>query len=367
VSNYAAAYARDLLELVIPTKALDFKRQTWLLCRSAALRMKTFFSLFLLPCCVFAATTRPQFEVIEVTSAYEGNLFYFGPFRINNSNQIVGAFPTPAGNAYHGFLWQNGMLDDLGLGIAKDINDFGHYIGNVTSAVFQTVFPSLIPYAINNAGQVVGESEHHAFISDSNGLVLFPEEGFVQQSVAVAVNNSGVATGRAVIDSAPRRAFLFTANGSMAIGPTLKLHSSQGVGINDAGHVLLQATQTNGHTKRIYSYLYRDGELTPLPSLPGYRHLNAEAINNANEVVGFVGRTVHDHGDAGLGSFVVSLSAAFLYSNGTSYNLNRLLKKSSRGWHVIEGIDINDTGSIVALASRANTRERVVLLRRMTQ
>ncbi len=327
--------------------------------------MKLFFSLLLMPFCVLAAT-RPQFEVIDVAAVSVGNVYYLGPLRINNSNQIVGAFPAPSGGAIHGFFWQNNILNDLGPGIVKDINDVGQYIGSVTSAVFQSMEPSLNPRAINNAGQVVGESERHAFIADSNGLAVFPVEGNVQESVALAVNNSGVATGRVLFDSPPRRAFLFTTNGSVAIGPALKLFFSEGVAINDAGHVAIVAVQTNGHSHRNYSYMYRDGALTPLRSVAGYPNVNAVAMNNSDEVVGFVGRNARQFPNTPP-SFLVSISAGFLYSNGKSYNLNRLLTKSSRGWRVTDPLDINDSGWIVARAARRGERERVVLLRPVSQ
>jgi uncharacterized membrane protein len=329
--------------------------------------MKIFFSLFLLPVCVLAAETRPQYEVIDVARTSLGNHYYFGPLRINNSNQIVGAFPAPGSlSEFQGFLWQDGLLQELGTGVVQDINDFGDYIGSVTGAVFQTMAPSLMPRAINNAGQVVGEASQHAFFSDSNGLVLFPIEGSVQQSVALAVNNAGIATGRALFDSGPRRAFIFTTNGSMSIGPVLKLSSSQGVAINDAGHVAIAATQTNGHKKRLYSYLYRDGELTQLRPLPGYPHVNAEAMNNSDEVVGFLGHTVRDFSTNNPPHLLVSISAGFLYSNGKQYNLNRLLTKSSRAWRVTHPLDINDSGWIVARAVREGESGRVVLLRRVS-
>lgn len=326
--------------------------------------MKTAFCLWLVPLCVLAAT-RPQYEVIDVTNVYSGDQVYFGALRINNSNQIIGAVPRPGHlGEYRGFLWQDGALQRLGLGVVEDINDFGQYVGSLTGAVFQTVEPDLRPRAINNAGQVVGESSGHAFLSDSNGLVLFPIEGVVTQSVAVAVNNSGVATGRVGIDSAPPRAFIFTTNGSMGIGPVLKLSLSRGVAINDAGHVALLTIQTNRHSRRVYSYLFRDGELTKLRPVSGYLHVNAEAVNNSDEVVGFVGRTLRGFSGSGPHPFFITISAGFLYSNGKQYNLNRLLTKSSRGWTVTRPLDINDAGWIVARAHRRGEAERVVLLRR---
>jgi hypothetical protein len=155
--------------------------------------MKIAFCLLLIPFCVLAATpASPHYEVIDVASTTSGNRYYFGPLRINNSNQIIGSLPTPGSlDEFQGFLWQDGILQGLGTGVVQDINDFGEYIGSVTGAVFQSMAPILIPRAINNAGQVVGESNQQAFLSDSNGPVLFPIEGSVQQSVAYAVNNSG--------------------------------------------------------------------------------------------------------------------------------------------------------------------------------
>lgn len=335
------------------------------------------FCVLLFPSCVLAATI-PQFEVIDVTNVYViPDSFnpipypYFGPVRINNSNQIIGAVPVAKQHKFkefQGFLWQDGVFQGLGTGVVEDINDFGDYIGSVTGAVLQAVAPSLNPHAINNAGQVVGEMDDHAFLWDSNGMVPFPTDSSVSRSIAYAVNNFGVATGTASINGGKYVPFLFTSDASMAIGPTTNTSWSRGVAINDAGHVALVVMHTNGSSRRLCTYLYRDGELTQLRSIRGLRHVRATAMNNSDEIIGYAGRTARDHFSTSRPrAFLMTVSAGFLYSNGEQHNLDRLLTKSSRGWHVSEPLDINDSGSIVARASWRGKPSRVVMLRRVLE
>lgn len=52
-------------------------------------------------------------------------------FAVNESGQVVGQAYQAIGDMYHAFLWQNGVLTDLGgsSSSAYDINDVGQVVG----------------------------------------------------------------------------------------------------------------------------------------------------------------------------------------------------------------------------------------------
>jgi hypothetical protein len=311
------------------------------------------------------AASRPQFDVVPLIGDASNVLGFStnlpGPslnLRINNSNQVAGTLVIRTGGShFESYLWSNGNLQMLGNGRIEDINDAGAYIGSAPGSVFQSEFV----HGINNAGQVVGE-DPHPFLWDSNGFRYFPFNGVAGQAYVRAVNNFGVATGGAISNNS-YQAFIFTVSNVVDIGQIPKISLSEGKAISDQGHVVLTATYTNRSTKRIRSYLYHDNRLTRLPTLPGNPHTWAQSMNNSDEIVGFIGPTAHSFGTNA--PFAVAQAAGFLYSRGKLYNLNKLLTKSSRGWHVSNALDINDAGTIVAHARRPFEPEQPVLLRRV--
>ncbi len=106
-----------------------------------------------------------------------------GPFSyasgINNFGQIVGQSGV-SGSPSHAFLWIDGVMTDIGEGIAKAINDTGQIVGsfglweNGTAVALNDLLQenhgwlNLYGRDINNSGQIVGEGliggEVHAFL-----------------------------------------------------------------------------------------------------------------------------------------------------------------------------------------------------------
>ncbi|MBV9736521.1 MAG: DUF3466 family protein [Candidatus Eremiobacteraeota bacterium] len=90
----------------------------------------------------------------------------------------------------------------------------------------------------------------------------------------------------------------------------------------------------NGHA---FLWTSKNGT-TDLGTLAGDAVSYAYSINNRNQIVG----QSCTPGCAG--------SRAFLYENGTMYDLNTLLDSSSAGYSLIFANDINDEGTITGLA-----------------
>ena len=146
------------------------------------------------------------------------------------------------------------------------------------------------PYAINNAGQVVGFSGSRAFIWDAeNGMRDLGVLPGASWSIAYGINNKGQ-----VVGSSGKRAFIWDAeNGMRDLGVLPGHPSSVARDINDQGHVVgygeKNSTGTNGNsiTPRGRAFLWdvengmRD---LGVPSEGGFSY--AIGINDAGQIVG---------------------------------------------------------------------------------
>lgn len=109
------------------------------LCR--ALLMFSFLCFFSLS--VYA---EEQYSIIDLGTLGEHGS---GAFDINNASQIVGwsDIPGAEGNLFHAFLWENGVMTDLG-----------------------TLGRESIAYGINNSGQIAGRSTPYGFSHHFSGI-----------------------------------------------------------------------------------------------------------------------------------------------------------------------------------------------------
>ncbi|MGA2915163.1 MAG: PEP-CTERM sorting domain-containing protein [Sedimentisphaerales bacterium] len=160
---------------------------------------------------------------------------------INNSGQIIGGSYLNGTGGPHGFLWENGLMIDIGgnegtginnlgqvivdlelggndfiwqngqvtyvgdIGRTRKINDVGDIIGYDESGPHQSPVGFLltngnktmlgiqnIPYAVNNNRQVVGQAGSNAFIWDGvNGIRILDS----QYSIAYGINDNGQVVG----------------------------------------------------------------------------------------------------------------------------------------------------------------------------
>jgi len=140
-------------------------------------------------------------------------------------------------------------------------------------------------------------------------------------------------TGISVPSMAYERAFLYS-NGQMTnLGTLPEYYSSYGYAINNEGEVTgASGTSPVGPDHAI---LYSNGQMRDLGGLPGYSNNTGLAINDAGQVVGT--------------AFNVnsSISRAFLYSNGQMQDLNNMIDPSL-GLTLSDARAINDSGQIVA-------------------
>jgi len=201
------------------------------------------------------------------------------PLDMNRSEAVVGQRWN--GTAFHAFLWQDGVLNDLGT------------LGGPISGAF----------ALNDKGVVVGVSElpapgvAHAFVYKDGtmrdlGTVLGHED-----STANDINDRGIIVGFASTTGDDSVAFIGDVNGIRPLFDLPAPHAA--VAINNHGAVI--GTIGEG------SFLYEDGVLTRLEDIPAVRtnrwtRLYPVDINDRGWITGF---GVHEGTGPGLKAFLL--------------------------------------------------------------
>ena len=236
-----------------------------------------------------------------------------------------------------GFLYSNGILAPLAM-----------LDGSGSTA-----------FAINNAGQAVGESAPHAgSVSDA---ALFDNGGVTDLwtwGSANAINDNGQIVGEQTIGVSAQNGVkaysLLYHNGTVTnIGslPAPYNYGGEAFGINNSGQVV--GLSWNLGESVAHAYIYGNGTMTDLGLLPGFNNAQAVAIDNNGEVVGVLSPS--------MGSAERDRHA-FMYSNGTMYDLNSLLDDSGADWTLNVANSVNDHGAIVGEGINPSGKQDAFLL-----
>jgi probable HAF family extracellular repeat protein len=218
---------------------------------------------------------------------------------INNMGDVVGHAWTVSGNNADAFLWKNGHFTILGT------------LGGTQTAA----------YGINDSGKIVGHSllggsEHHAFLWDSGNMTD------LGMGVALSINNNSQITGYNVNS----HAVLWQNNMSIIDLGTLGGKYSWGKAINETGQIVGESFITGDSS--IHAFLWQDGTMDDIGTLPGYINSNAFGINDIGQVVGNSEISI----DGRL------YSEAFLWQDGkmTDLGMGTALAINNNGWIVGE-------------------------------
>jgi probable HAF family extracellular repeat protein len=177
-------------------------------------------------------------------------------------------------------------------------------------------------------------------------------------SNAYAVNNSGTVVGFTDVPGQWK-------NHAFAGGPrndigTLGGRGSAALGINDKGQVVgvsniatdPPAPASTGSYLTFepgHAFLYQNGKMQDLGTLPGFTNSGANGINAKGEIVGSVSNAGYSNIGEG-GHAAIALGHAALFDNGTITDLNTQIDPLS-GWLLQNAIAINDSGQILGVGT----------------
>jgi len=273
------------------------------------------------------------------------------PNGINNSGHVVGSRHFGFDGPLHAFLWTalDGMMD-LGTppgstqSIAYGINDADWVVGRgyrqptefvcCDRAFLWTPAEGMMDlgtlgggtataFAINNAGQVVGESTGATFVS-THAFLWTPTEGMIDlgtlggtTSTAFGINNAGQVVGVSTTSSGAKHAFLWTeASGMIDLGTNVRGDSSAAA-ISDSG--LIVGSRQDPFSSAAVLW-------TPSGSAidVGTGYSRAVGINARGEIVGFSG---------GARLWYPREDAAFDFPNWGTWIL------TAEGWTSVHGLN----------------------------
>lgn len=231
---------------------------------------------------------------------------------------------------------------------------------------------------MNDSGVVVGESHSNerfeqAFISTPgpNGtyqpVSLGSNGGTV--SAATGINNAGTAIGWTDVPGQWKN-HAFVGTSSNDIG-TLGGQNSAATAINDKGQVVGWSNIATDWTpptnpqsyytpQPTHAFLYQNGKMIDLGTLPGYADSAATAINASGLIVGHVSNTQDAIYTGSYSMFSSPVHAALFDPQTGPVDLNGLLPPNS-GWVLQDATGINASGQIVGWGTY-NGQEEAFLL-----
>jgi probable HAF family extracellular repeat protein len=306
-------------------------------------------------------TAIPVFQVVPVGPSG----FPSSATAINATGAVVGNYLQPDGS-YRAFLWRDGQSTELTMpaeavqtwasaisgsaqagGYSDSLSNAYGTIWNSSGTPLST--PGAYVMGMNAAGDAAGmaiggDGAGYAFVTRNGAITSLGQPGGGSWSTANAINDSGAAAGTAMTAAGRFSAFSATPAGVTNLLAGLGGANSYAKAINASGAVAGHAQLASGAMR---ATVWTDGLVVNLGSLGGVNSF-AYAINSLGQVAGYADLP----GGAG--------TAAFLYSEGTLYNLNGLIGAGS-GWDLLAAYGMNDAGQIVG-KGLYNGQEQAFLL-----
>lgn len=327
-----------------------------------------------------AGASAQQYTAVELGTLGGAGASAYG---VNDLGMVVGASLTES-EALHAFVWENGVMTDLGTLEGGDASE---------------------AFSVNNSGVIVGRSRNASGVdrpvrwTRAGGAWKIEDLGTFGGAFgwATRINASGQITGYASLSTGPYHAFLWT-NGSMldlgTLSYTGNLAYSQGLGLNDAGQTVGFAYKVLGGPEHGF---FHDGgkqlDITPVePSALAQGHsvtgdgfiagyISAPSTGGAfraavydpttknwNLIDPLPGTSEGFAYDISESRLVVGTSfslgfpntfIAFLYDGQTAYDLNEIT--TGEPGLISEARDISNTGLIAALGESGGNPAALLL------
>jgi len=282
-------------------------------------------------------------------------------FAINDLGQVVGNSRVPGDTTTHSFFYANGVMQDISVVNSGATRFFGYGLNNLGLVASCTSGNSIHPAIYNPFTQQ---------ITDLGTLGSETYDGFGN---ATGINDFGVAVGYSYFSSGAEHAFVYS-NGHMTDLRTLGGSSgvSDARAINNAGTIVGGSSYTVGGMVRAViwvhgsildisqgmqsdatdindsgdvvgtltaigrAYLWHNGTMQMLGTLPGGTSSYASGINNRGEIVG-----------TGYISTTNRLQYhAFIYRDGNMFDINNLVSTNS-GYVMANAFGINNSDQIL--------------------
>jgi probable HAF family extracellular repeat protein len=335
------------------------------------------FSPFLL---ISNSNAQSQFYNITDLGTLGGSTTFPGP--VNELGQTAGASATF--NGLHAYLWQDGVMQDLGTpngngAEATGLNESGQIVGftegqgQIFNAYFweNGTWTSLgtlpgsgldLSYAtdINNNGKIAGYSfNYYPDFNDRAWMWYggeFTDLGTLggTDSRALAINEMDQIVGWTQISESSNEThgFLWEAGNMTDLGILPYDVTSVANDINNVGQVCGTGSHPSGtYGTSTSAWIWENGTLTELPPYSSNFTLSAaNAINDLGQIVGYFRYTT-----------VSGAEFASLWENGTAVNLNDRIPAGS-GWDLVYATDINNAGQITAWGQAPDGQYRACLL-----
>jgi probable HAF family extracellular repeat protein len=253
----------------------------------------------------------------SLTPAPASGTTYGAANDINGSGQIVGYSYVSSAGQTHAFLYENGALKDISIGTGGSWAQ-----------------------AINESGQIAIYTNSGTYIYTNGSTRLVP--GSDQMFVPVAMNDSGQIAGT---QSGAGAATFYDGSKLINLAPLVPKTYSLATGLNNAGQVIGNGYSASGDDYQ--GFVYAAGAVHLLTA-PGSVQSYAESINNAGDVVGSIVNTD-------------KTVWPYLYRNGTMTNLNSLPGVAESGWVLTTASKINNAGQILAAGYLNGQPKRCVL------
>ncbi|MFH0891866.1 MAG: PKD domain-containing protein [Candidatus Falkowbacteria bacterium] len=212
-------------------------------------------------------------------TTYLGDIY---PEGINNSGRVIG-YSYISGDQ-HGFIWDNGVITDLGLFIPVAINDNNQiagyvYIDDYTAYLWENGSLTVLtggyydPWDINNFGHIVGETGDGTGFLWENGTIT------IIQGEAHGINDNKQVVG-ALDDGSIEFAFLWVNNTLQDLGLG---NESFAYAINNASQIV--GSFVVGGENRIFLWL--NGEVTNLNEFFSFSDpwVSVGCLNNKGQII----------------------------------------------------------------------------------